>query len=46
MQLGALPSSAARLVVLFTPFAFFTLRAPLTTMDAGLEEAAYMAGAA
>ena len=28
-----------------TPFAFFTLRGPLTSMDASLEEAAYASGA-
>jgi iron(III) transport system permease protein len=32
-------------VLHITPFTFFSLRAPLSTMDAGLEEAAYMAGA-
>jgi iron(III) transport system permease protein len=32
-------------VLHITPFTYFSVRAPLTTMDAGLEEAAYMAGA-
>jgi iron(III) transport system permease protein len=32
-------------VLHITPFTFFSVRAPLATMDAGLEEAAYMAGA-
>ena len=32
-------------VLHLTPFTFFSLRAPLTSMDAGLEEAAYMSGA-
>ena len=32
-------------VLHITPFTFFSVRAPLSTMDAGLEEAAYMAGA-
>jgi iron(III) transport system permease protein len=32
-------------VLHITPFTYFSVRAPLSTMDAGLEEAAYMAGA-